>query len=70
MPATSEADAIATELIRRIGAADPELAASIGLTDADGAVPAARLAVDLPRLVARSAPGRTMLVCAVSERAV
>src|SRR5439155_23056307 len=47
----------------------PALSAAIGLTDDDGTIDAARLAVDLPRLVARSAPPRTILVCAVSTRA-
>jgi hypothetical protein len=70
MPSSSGAEALATEVIRRVAAADPGLAAHIGLTGDDGGVDAVRLAADLPRLVARSAPARTMLVCAVSDRAL
>ena len=69
VPSTSSAEGLVVELIRRVAAADPDLAAAIGLGDADGTVDAARLAVELPRLVARSAPSRTILVTAVSERA-
>jgi hypothetical protein len=69
VPSSSSADGLVIELIRRAGAADPALAAAIGLTDDDGTFDAARLAAELPRLVARSAPPRTILVCAVSTRA-
>jgi hypothetical protein len=70
IPSSSSADGLVIELIRRAGAADPAMAAAIGLTDDDGAVDAARLTAELPRLVARSAPPRTILVCAASERAL
>jgi hypothetical protein len=69
VPSSSSADGLVIELVRRAGAADPALAAAIGLTDDDGTFDAARLAAELPRLVARSAPPRTILVCAVSTRA-
>lgn len=73
MPATSDPDAVVVELLRRAIAADPALAAVLDLTS-DGVTPGAAelrgLANDLPRLVARSAAARTMLVCAVSERAL
>jgi len=70
VPSSSSADALVVELIRRLAAADPALAVSIGLAEDDGSIDAVRLAADLPRLVARSAPARTMLVCAVSDRAL
>jgi hypothetical protein len=70
VPSTSSAEALAVELIRRVGAADPALAHSIGLTGDDGTIDAGRLAAELPRLTARSAPARTMLVCAASGRAL
>ena len=69
VPSASSADGLVVELIRRVAAADPRLAATIGLTDDDGTVDAARLAAEMPRLTARSAPARTILVAAVSERA-
>ena len=69
VPASSNADGLVVELIRRVAAADPALTAAIGLADDDGVVDATRLAGELPRLVARSAPARTILVTAVSERA-
>ncbi len=69
MPAAGNVDALVVELLRRLAAADPTLAASIGLAET-GAVDAVRLAADLPRLVGRSAPARTILVAAVSERAL
>jgi hypothetical protein len=69
VPSSSSADGLVIELVRRAGAADPALAAAIGLTDDDGTFDPARLAAELPRLVARSAPPRTILVCAVSTRA-
>jgi hypothetical protein len=68
LPAPADVDAIGTELVRRTHAADPELARHLGLV-ADGASSdTAELAFDLPRLVARSAPARTLLAVAVSER--
>ncbi|HEX2753872.1 MAG TPA: hypothetical protein VHM48_00320 [Candidatus Limnocylindrales bacterium] len=70
MPSSSSVDALIVELIRRLVAADPALAVSIGLADDDGTIDAVRLGAELPRLVARSAPARTMLVCAVSDRAL
>jgi hypothetical protein len=70
MPATSGSDALVAELIRRVAVADPALADSIGLTGDDGTVDPDALGASLPRLVARSAPSRTILVCAVSDRAV
>jgi hypothetical protein len=69
LPATAEVDAITAELVRRVMAADPGLAAAIGLA-ADDARDVASVAADVPRLVARSAPPRSILACAVSERAV
>ena len=69
-PSSSSADGLVVELIRRVAAADPALAASIGLIGDDGLVDAGRLAAELPRLVARSAPVRTILVTAVSDRAL
>jgi hypothetical protein len=69
VPSSSSADGLVVELIRRVAAADPELAAAIGLTGDDGTFDAVRLAAELPRLTARSAPARTILVSAVSERA-
>ena len=70
VPSSSNADGLIVELIRRVAAADPAVTAAIWLTGPDGTVDAARLAAELPRLVARSAPSRTILVSAVSERAV
>jgi hypothetical protein len=70
VPATSDADALVVELVRRVMAADPALAGLIGLANADGSVDVAATAEGLPRLVARSAPARTILVSAVSARAV
>lgn len=70
MPSSSSAEGLVIELVRRVGAADPALAAAIGLTGDDGTVDAARLAAELPRLVARSAPARTILVGAASTRAL
>lgn len=70
MPAAGDVDAIATELLRRVAAADVDLAAMVGLTDDNGRVDPVRLTSELPRLVARSAPPRTMLVVAVSRRTI
>jgi hypothetical protein len=70
VPSSSSAEGLVIELIRRAGAADPALAAGLGLTEDDGTIDAARLAAELPRLVGRSAPARTILVCAVSGRAL
>ena len=66
VPSSSSAEALTVELVRRVGAADPALARSIGLTGVEWTVDAGRLAAELPRLTARSAPARTMLVCAAS----
>ena len=70
LPASSSADGLVAELLRRVAAVDPQLAATIGLTGDDGTVDVPRVAEDLPRLVAQSAPARRILVTAVSDRAV
>ena len=82
MPASTPVDAIVAELIRRVTASDPGLATAIRLPDVGSAPPAGRDAAsddadaaddatsDLPRLVARSAPRRTLLALAVSNRAL
>ena len=70
VPSSSSADSLVIELIRRAGAADPALAAAVGLTEDNGTVDPARLAAELPRLVARSAPARTIMVTAVTGRAL
>lgn len=68
VPSPGDVDAIATELVRRVHAADPDLAARLRLAgDAERFDPA-WIASDLPRLVARSAPARSMLAVAVSRR--
>jgi hypothetical protein len=69
-PAPGDVDAIGTELLRRVHAADPGLAHGLGLTVDGEPAEVAELAAALPRLVARSAPARTMLAVAVSERAL
>jgi hypothetical protein len=68
VPSTSSADGLVVELIRRAGAADHALATAVGMTDDDGTIDAPRLAAELPRLVARSAPARTIMVSAASGR--
>src|SRR5215212_9859272 len=70
MPASTPPDAIAVELIRRIAASDPGLAAAIGLPTTPSTVDATRIAEELPRLVGRSAPRRSLLALAVSARAL
>jgi hypothetical protein len=77
MPASTPVDAIVVELIRRVTASDPGLAAGIGLPEVEiprtgGAIDGAdaEAAPELPRLVARSAPRRTLLALAVSARAL
>ena len=70
MPASTPAEAIAVELIRRIAASDPGLAAAIGLPTTPSTVDATRIAEELPRLVGRSAPRRSLLALAVSARAL
>jgi hypothetical protein len=70
VPASADVDGLAIELLRRVAAADADLATAIGLLDRDGRMDPAALVRRLPRLVARSAPARTILACAVSERAV
>ncbi|MEA2520160.1 MAG: hypothetical protein QOF49_2240, partial [Chloroflexota bacterium] len=61
MPASADTDGLAVELVRRVIAADPDLAAAIGLTDGSHSDPTAT-ATSLPRLIGRSAPPRTMIV--------
>ncbi|HUQ78774.1 MAG TPA: hypothetical protein VM427_07910 [Patescibacteria group bacterium] len=68
MPASADTDGLTVELVRRVIAADADLAGSIGLLDGPAPDPAAT-AMALPRLVGRSAPPRSILVVAVSERA-
>jgi hypothetical protein len=67
LPAPIDPDALGREVIRRAVAADGDLARTIGITTGDGA--AADLAVNPPKLVARSIPPQTMLVCAANQRA-
>jgi hypothetical protein len=67
LPAPIDPDALGREVIRRAVAADHDLARTIGITTGDGA--AADLAVNPPKLVARSIPPQTMLVCAANQRA-
>lgn len=69
VPAGADVDALSAEIVRRVGSADPELAAALSLTDEAGRPDPTAVAADLPRLVARSAPPRTIVVCAVTERA-
>src|SRR5689334_22392538 len=69
MPASTPVEAITAELIRRVAASDPGLAAAIHLPAVDptgGAVEP----IDLPKLVATSAPRRTLLSLAVSARSL
>src|SRR4051812_20068552 len=70
MPASTPADAIAVELIKRVAASDPGLAGAIGLPTTPSSVDATRIAEELPRLVGRSAPRRSLLALAVSARAL
>ncbi len=70
LPAPGDVDAMGTELVRRVQAADPQLWAALGLGPHDGLDDPATIAADLPRLVARSAPARTLLAVAVSDRAL
>lgn len=72
LPAGADVEGLAAELVRRVAAADPDLAAAIGLTgdDVPTAHDSAAATAELPRLVARSAPPRTILAAAVTERAV
>ena len=84
LPAGIDPDAISREVVRRAVAADPALARAVGLiegaTGATGATGAASAAepggrpaavsfANPPRLVARSVPPRTILVCAANARA-
>ena len=69
-PAPGDVDAIAAELVRRAHAADPQLSAGLGLDPHDDIPDVADVGADLPRLVARSTPARTLLAVAVSERAL
>jgi hypothetical protein len=69
MPASTPAEAIVHELVRRVGASDPGLASAIGLPALDDSRDAAGSdPIDLPRLTATSAPRRTLLSLAVSAR--
>ncbi|HEY8439223.1 MAG TPA: hypothetical protein VIK65_11485 [Candidatus Limnocylindrales bacterium] len=70
LPARGDVDAIAAELVRRVHAADPELSAGIGLHPVDESPDPAEVGARMPRLVAESAPARTLLALAVSERAL
>lgn len=73
MPSSTPVDAIVAEIVRRVFASDPGLAAAIGLPAAEpnGTGRAADPErVELPRLVARSAPRRDLLAVAVSARAL
>ena len=69
MPASTPVDAITAELVRRVTASDPGLAAAIGLPAVDPAGVTSE-PIDLPKLVATSAPRRTLLTLAVSARAL
>jgi hypothetical protein len=68
--APGDIDAISAELVRRVHAADPQLAAGLGIGAGNPSPDAAEVGADLPRLIARSAPARTLLAIAVSERAI
>jgi hypothetical protein len=70
LPAPGDVDAIGTELVRRVFAADRNLGVALGLTPHDDLVEPATIAADLPRLIARSAPARGLLAVAVSDRAL
>jgi hypothetical protein len=70
MPASTPADAIASELVRRVAASDPGLTAALGLPDGDGGSDPAAAAAELPRLVGRSAPHRSLLAVAATQRAL
>jgi hypothetical protein len=70
MPATTPADAIAAELVRRVVASDAALARAIGLSATGAPADAERVIAELPRLVGRSAPRRDLLAIAASERAL
>jgi hypothetical protein len=69
LPAPIDPDALEREVIRRAIAADHTLARAIGIASGDGAVASADLGVHPPRLIARSIPAQTMLICAANERA-
>ena len=74
LPAGIDADALIHEVVRRAAAADPDLARLIALPDGGtrnggyGTGTSQGAAVDLPRLVARSVPSQTILVCAATIR--
>jgi len=74
VPAGIDADALSHEVVRRAAAADPDLARLIALPDGVtrnggyGTGSSQGAAVDLPRLVARSVPSQTILVCAATIR--
>ena len=65
VPAPGDVEAIGTELLRRLNAADPALVHALGLAPHDDLMEAATIAADLHMLVARSAPARTLLAIAV-----
>jgi hypothetical protein len=70
MPSATPVDAIAGELVRRVGVSDPELAAGIHLTEPGRPIDVDTIVAGLPRLVGRSAPRRSLLALAVSARAL
>jgi hypothetical protein len=70
VPAPGDVEALGTELLRRLNAVDPGLVQGLGLTPHDDLLEPEAIAADLPRLVAQSAPARTMLAVAVSDRAL
>jgi len=70
LAAPGDVDAMGTELVRRVHAADPNLWSALGLSPHDDLVEPATIASDLPRLIARSAPARNLVAVAVSDRAL
>ena len=70
VPSAGDVEDLVRELIRRAAAADRDLAGSIGLASAAGLTDVEDARATLPRLVARSAPPRTILVCAATGRAL
>jgi hypothetical protein len=70
MPASVPANDVAAELIRRAGASDPGLMAALALPFAGGSIDATATVEELPRLVGRSAPRRSLLAVAASARAL
>jgi len=70
LAAPGDVDAMGTELVRRVHAADPNLWSALGLSPHGDLVEPATIASDLPRLIARSAPARNLVAVAVSDRAL